>query len=83
MTRRCRSCRGPTWQSSGSSGAQADGARPHSAEEVAWLNQAVRVIVRRSGEVAADPEGTFDCITMGDLPHLPRPREIAEGLGGE
>jgi hypothetical protein len=44
--------------------------RPLTAQETAWLEAAIRALIRRVGEVAADPTGSFARITMEDLPDL-------------
>jgi hypothetical protein len=44
--------------------------RPISGEERAWLEAAVKALVRRVGEVAADPGAARPQLTMGDLPSL-------------
>lgn len=44
--------------------------RPRTADEEAWLQVAVKVIVRRAGEVAAEPGRPLTQITMADLPPL-------------
>ena len=41
-----------------------------SAAEQSWLEQAIRVLIRRAGEIAADPTATRPQITMADLPPL-------------
>lgn len=44
--------------------------RPRTDAEEAWLHAAVKVIVRRAGEVAAAPGAPLPQITMADLPTL-------------
>jgi len=44
---------------------------PLSDEERAWLEEAIKKIIIRAGEVAADPAGTRPALTMNDLPPLP------------
>jgi hypothetical protein len=44
--------------------------RPRTDDEQAWLEAAVKVIVRRAGKVAAAPRASLPQITMGDLPPL-------------
>jgi hypothetical protein len=44
--------------------------RPMTGSERAWLEAAVKVLVRRAGEVAAAPGATLPTITMSDLPKL-------------
>jgi hypothetical protein len=43
---------------------------PLTASETAFLEAAVRALIRRVGEVAASPGGSFAEITMADLPQL-------------
>jgi hypothetical protein len=45
-------------------------ARPLSAQETVWLEAAIRALIRRLGEVAADPSGSFATITMANVPPL-------------
>jgi hypothetical protein len=44
--------------------------RPLNANGTAWLEAVVRALIRRVGEVAANPAGSFTEITMADLPPL-------------
>lgn len=44
--------------------------RPPNDRERAWIEAAVRVIVRRSGEHDADPKGIRLRVTMADLPNF-------------
>lgn len=46
------------------------GLRPRTDAEQAWLEAAVKVLVRRAGEVAAAPGASLPQITMADLPTL-------------
>lgn len=45
-------------------------ARDFTREERRWLEEAVKVVIRRAGEVAADPARNRPVITMRDLPDL-------------
>lgn len=45
--------------------------RPLTDAERTWLEAAVRAVVRRAGEVAADPTAAVPKLTMSDLPPLP------------
>ena len=42
-------------------------AHPYSAQEVAWMEAAIRAIIRRCGEKAADPDCEFPRLTMTDF----------------
>jgi hypothetical protein len=44
--------------------------RPPTAAEQAWLEAAVKMLVRRAGEVAAAPGAALPQLTMSDLPRL-------------
>jgi hypothetical protein len=44
--------------------------RPPTAEEVAWIEEAIKKLIRRAGEYAADPQKQWPQITMADLPVL-------------
>jgi hypothetical protein len=44
--------------------------RPLTPAEGKWLEEAVKLLVRRAGEVAANPGATLPQITMADLPKL-------------
>lgn len=45
--------------------------KPYSGEERAWLEAAVKVLILRAGEIAANPSSRHSQITMSDLPRLP------------
>jgi hypothetical protein len=44
--------------------------RPHTGAEKAWIESAVKALIRRAGEWAYDPEARLPLITMSDLPKL-------------
>jgi hypothetical protein len=44
--------------------------RPHTGSELAWLQAAVRMMIRRLGEHDYNPSATLPTITMADLPSL-------------
>jgi hypothetical protein len=48
-----------------------DRRRPHSPQEIAWVEAAVKALIRRMGEIAYDPARAWPQITMKDLPQLP------------
>jgi hypothetical protein len=41
--------------------------RPHTPGEWAWMERAVRVLIRRMAEYAYDPEATREQLTMADF----------------
>ena len=45
--------------------------RPHTREELAWLQAALRALIRRVGEYDFNPAGALVPITLADLPALP------------
>jgi hypothetical protein len=45
-------------------------ARPLTDREAAWLEAAIKALIRRAGELAAQPDGSFGKITMATLPPL-------------
>lgn len=45
-------------------------ANPLTREELRWLNQVIPMIIRRAAEVAGNPDGDHQQITMADLPPL-------------
>ena len=49
--------------------------RPHTAQEVHWLKEAVLTLIRRMAEYACDPAVAHRTITMADLPPLDRSEE--------
>jgi hypothetical protein len=40
------------------------------AQEAAWLRAATKIMIRRAGEIAANPTGPHQQITMAQLPTL-------------
>jgi hypothetical protein len=44
--------------------------RPHTGEEEEWIRRVVSAIIRRAGEVAANPSAGRTVLTMSDLPRL-------------
>lgn len=44
--------------------------RPHTGAERAWMEAAVKALIRRAGEWAFDPGASRPQITMSDLPKL-------------
>jgi len=44
--------------------------RPHTGSERAWVEAAVKALIRRAGEWASDPQVPHRKITMADLPRL-------------
>jgi hypothetical protein len=44
--------------------------RPHTGAEKAWIEAAVRALIRRAGEWASDPRASLPQIIMSDLPRL-------------
>jgi hypothetical protein len=44
--------------------------RPHTGSEKAWIEAAVKALIRRAGERASDPEASRPQITTSDLPRL-------------
>ena len=44
--------------------------RPHTRAERAWIEAAVKALIRRAGEWASDPEAPGPQLTMNDLPKL-------------
>lgn len=44
--------------------------RAHTEQELRWIEAVVRMVIRRVGEVAADPQRQVPQITMADLPKL-------------
>ena len=44
--------------------------RPLTDQEGRWLEETIKVLIRRAGEVAANPDKSRDKITMDDLPPL-------------
>jgi len=43
---------------------------PYTPAEQAFLEKAMKLMIRRAGEYAHNPEGPFEPITMADLPKL-------------
>jgi hypothetical protein len=48
-----------------------DQRRPHTPEEIAWVEAAVKALIRRMGQVAHDSAFPWPQVTMKNLPHLP------------
>ena len=46
------------------------GFRPHSPAEIAWMEAAVKLLIQRAGEWAADRQAKWPQLTMEDLPNL-------------
>ena len=44
--------------------------RSPSAQEVTWIEAALRLLIRRAGQYAADPQKQRAILTMADLPEL-------------
>jgi hypothetical protein len=44
--------------------------RPSAPQEAAWIDAAIRMIIRRVGEYAADPTASLPELSMSDLPPL-------------
>lgn len=44
--------------------------RPHTGAEIRWVETAVKALIRRAAEWAADPKGPLPKLTMADLPPL-------------
>lgn len=44
--------------------------RPPNPQEIAWIEAALKRIIRRAGEYTADPQGAWPQVTMTDLPPL-------------
>ena len=44
--------------------------RAPAAQEVRWMEAALRLLIRRAGQYAADPQREWPQLTMADLPEL-------------
>jgi hypothetical protein len=44
--------------------------RPPTPEETAWIDAVIRILIRRVGEHAADPDAPWPPLSMRDLPSL-------------
>lgn len=44
--------------------------RAPNAQEVKWIEAALRLLIRRAGQYAADPQRDWPQLTMADLPEL-------------
>src|SRR5205823_5862029 len=51
---------------------------PLTSEETRWIEAAVKNMIRRVGEVAADPDADWLVITMADLPLLSKAAIVVE-----
>ena len=61
-----------TSEKGGRSARKAGGSKvDYTAAERQWIDATVKALIRRVGQVGANPAGSFHEITMADLPTLP------------